>query len=500
MKIIMANRHKNKKHFIKLLLKLALAVILFLNFRLSYGISQPNSVNKESVEEEIFSGVDVKESSIAIGDGRNDGVKRIYAGSKDYRYPGYIWEITWNGSNWEINQIDPSPEVGEYILGGEPCSIKIGDGRNDGINRVYVGYSSIDKVNEYTWTGSSWSKTTIGLAGLGSHLFIGDGHNDGINRIYAASSTDKKVYEFTWTGSSWTKVEIADFKFEEGVNFYNYEIIDARNDGVKRLYINGCEFTWNGSGWDKITILYFASMVIGDGRNDGIKRIYVREPYTEKVYEYTWNGSTWTCEYTGLKGAVLYLKDLRNDGINRLYLFSYQKISQPAISLRKTVTPDTQPVLIEATWEDDKWIVTGIYKYRGGEYAEVGEVRKRGEKRLYTTGSGILEYLLLSPQQPYEKTKTVETKLQLVNNYFKRGSGWTTVWYYVDTAGDVSLDVYTIDGRLVKRLFSGYRERGEYNEVWTGRDENGDVVSTGIYLIRLKAPGTDVIKKVCVVR
>lgn len=53
----------------------------------------------------------------------------------------------------------------------------------------------------------------------------------------------------------------------------------------------------------------------------------------------------------------------------------------------------------------------------------------------------------------------------------------------------VSLVVYDLRGRLVRRLVQGYREAGGYSVSWDGRDENGGQVPSGVYLYRIAAGG-----------
>jgi hypothetical protein len=125
---------------------------------------------------------------------------------------------------------------------------------------------------------------------------------------------------------------------------------------------------------------------------------------------------------------------------------------------------------------------------------------KCSEEKKYAITGGLNLFVYSFPKDPYDKSKTQQDRLQPVNNYFRRGSGWTTIWYKVDIPGNVSLKLYTITGELVKTLFNGYKEAGEYSELWTGRNDFGDEVGTGIYLLQLTAPGTNVIKKICITR
>jgi FlgD Ig-like domain len=62
----------------------------------------------------------------------------------------------------------------------------------------------------------------------------------------------------------------------------------------------------------------------------------------------------------------------------------------------------------------------------------------------------------------------------------------TTVAYFVGTAGRVAIDVYDLRGRRVKTLQRGNLSAGVHEVVWTGVDERGASVASGVYFIRLQ--------------
>ncbi|MFN8586384.1 MAG: FlgD immunoglobulin-like domain containing protein [Candidatus Eisenbacteria bacterium] len=51
--------------------------------------------------------------------------------------------------------------------------------------------------------------------------------------------------------------------------------------------------------------------------------------------------------------------------------------------------------------------------------------------------------------------------------------------------GAVELVLYSVDGRMVRRLVNGTREAGQYQVAWDGRDEHGSLVPAGVYYARL---------------
>jgi hypothetical protein len=54
----------------------------------------------------------------------------------------------------------------------------------------------------------------------------------------------------------------------------------------------------------------------------------------------------------------------------------------------------------------------------------------------------------------------------------------------MDEAGSLSVEILTVDGRLVKQLHSGYLDSGSHEFTWDGQDERGQSVASGIYLAR----------------
>ena len=63
----------------------------------------------------------------------------------------------------------------------------------------------------------------------------------------------------------------------------------------------------------------------------------------------------------------------------------------------------------------------------------------------------------------------------------------TTIAFSIKEAGAVSLTIYDVAGRQVRRLLSERQEPGAYQIVWDGRNDNGAPVSSGVYFHKLVA-------------
>jgi hypothetical protein len=76
----------------------------------------------------------------------------------------------------------------------------------------------------------------------------------------------------------------------------------------------------------------------------------------------------------------------------------------------------------------------------------------------------------------------------------------TLISYQLIKAGNVRLKVYNIAGQLVKTLVNARQESGVYDIVWSGFDDQGRRVSSGVYFCRLETDDQNAIKKMTVLR
>jgi hypothetical protein len=71
----------------------------------------------------------------------------------------------------------------------------------------------------------------------------------------------------------------------------------------------------------------------------------------------------------------------------------------------------------------------------------------------------------------------------------------TMIAYQLQTAGDVQLKIYNLNGQEVKTLISEFQAPGEFQIEWNGIDNSGGKVSSGIYLYRLQIDNYILTKK-----
>jgi hypothetical protein len=92
-------------------------------------------------------------------------------------------------------------------------------------------------------------------------------------------------------------------------------------------------------------------------------------------------------------------------------------------------------------------------------------------------------------------------EVTILNNVINPTTGEKTYLKYRTTgSGRVTVQVFTLDGNLVKVLRRESRSAGEWTEVWDGRNNGGRIVARGMYFIRVVGPGIDEIRKIMVVK
>ncbi len=309
------------------------------------------------------------QGKIALGDGRDDGIQRIYTGNGQFGGGnGNINEFSYSGGQWEhvsfgdfqsdygtanlttinglaigaarddgVNRLYAGGYDGaEFEYGtdlftgrgiGEDIEwtydLAIGDGRREGQNSIYL--AGTNGILELVFGGNDWTQTVIATDTQISSLLVTDGRNDGILRLYAATEMGNHVYEFTWADGQWQAADCGAIDGVVGID--DMAAGPGRNDGVNRIYLaaNGgiFELSFDGNAWQAVQIgtsSYTTAVTIGTGRSTGDYFLYAAdEPEALNEYGYTdgWRLTSTLASGQPFQGIVI--GDGRNTGINFVY-------------------------------------------------------------------------------------------------------------------------------------------------------------------------------------
>ena len=99
------------------------------------------------------------------------------------------------------------------------------------------------------------------------------------------------------------------------------------------------------------------------------------------------------------------------------------------------------------------------------------------------------------------ETKRQRGGVTILNNVIdSRRRERTIVQVEVPKAGNIVIQVFTLDGNTVKVLERGRKGAGTYQYYWDGTNNGGRPVARGMYFIRVVGPDIDEIRKVMVVK
>jgi len=92
-------------------------------------------------------------------------------------------------------------------------------------------------------------------------------------------------------------------------------------------------------------------------------------------------------------------------------------------------------------------------------------------------------------------------EVTMLDNLFRPNSGGkVTTTIKTFGSGHITVRLYSSGGQFIKTIFDDDQPAGTISTTWDGRTLSGHVVASGVYLLRITAPGADFIKKVVVIK
>ena len=182
------------------------------------------------------------------------------------------------------------------------------------------------------------------------------------------------------------------------------------------------------------------------------------------------------------EGGVL-ARDLTGDGLLDLAVID--------------VNPATGPALVVLVGQRDGVpVVEGRYPLPGtGSQVLAGDVNGDGATDLVVLGRSVEggpggAFVFLNQTTPMtavaSETAAAPSTVALGANYPNPFNPATTIPLAVPAgAGEVDLTIYNVLGQPVRRVWNGPLAAGEHRLGWDGRDEQGQSVAAGVYLMRL---------------
>jgi hypothetical protein len=100
---------------------------------------------------------------------------------------------------------------------------------------------------------------------------------------------------------------------------------------------------------------------------------------------------------------------------------------------------------------------------------------------------GAFEFTGVISDTGNETDELSPTGYTLQQNYPNPFNPTTQIGFTLGQPDRVRIEIYDITGRTVRRLLDGVRQAGDHSVTWDGRNDNGDLLPTGIYLYRMQS-------------
>ena len=88
----------------------------------------------------------------------------------------------------------------------------------------------------------------------------------------------------------------------------------------------------------------------------------------------------------------------------------------------------------------------------------------------------------------------------LLDNYPNPFNPETRIAYAIPRAARVEIAVFDMLGRIVRTLLADHAAMGQYQMFWDGRDDQGELLGSGVYMYRMRAGNFVASKKMVLLR
>ena len=244
-----------------------------------------------------------------------------------------------------------------------------------------------------------------------------------------------------------------------------YKIENAHTSNPMPVEITGVDFPMNGYVACIDVDVLDANKVFTVFSNYGIKSIYYSED----------GGTNWTyvggnleenVDGSGAGPSVRWVKSLNYDNGTAYF-------AGTSIGLFSTSTLNGE----ETIWKQES------PEQIGSIMVDMIDARESdGFVAIATQGNGMYSTNFDPSLSVNESTINQSVKIKNYPNPFKNQ---TTIEYELSQAGNVSLSLIDVNGRLLKRLFAGQKQKGKHSFQLNSLD-----LSTGIYLVKLQMENT----------
>ncbi len=94
----------------------------------------------------------------------------------------------------------------------------------------------------------------------------------------------------------------------------------------------------------------------------------------------------------------------------------------------------------------------------------------------------------------------VPAKFKVYQNYPNPFNPSTTIRYSIPETGNVSINIYDIEGNLISTLLNNKQSPGTYEVTWNGKNKQGTLVVSGVYFYKIQAGNLSKVSKMLLLK
>jgi hypothetical protein len=126
------------------------------------------------------------------------------------------------------------------------------------------------------------------------------------------------------------------------------------------------------------------------------------------------------------------------------------------------------------------------------------------EVNFYSPNNIVYKHYIYSTGVPVSSVEEPgnfkSSEFKLHNNFPNPFNPLTTIRYSISSPEKVSIKIYDISGQLVQEINEEHNQAGEYEVIWDGRNNFGEIVSSGAYFYQIVADNYVEAKKMILLR
>lgn len=151
-------------------------------------------------------------------------------------------------------------------------------------------------------------------------------------------------------------------------------------------------------------------------------------------------------------------------------------------------------------WNDDKLIGKGLSDIITLPFVSKAPISADDDRVVRITKAVISDGAARNIPVGSTGPEPLPSMFELAQNRPNPFNPTTTIDFYIDSQGDITLEVFNVLGQLVKTLVDRPMAPGQYSVVWDGTDTEGARMASGVYLYRLKSGDASQTKKMVLLK